>query len=63
MVLLNLKSLVSLAIFAKEFSLIRPVVTESKIFEFEDAFHPIQKLCVEQFIPNNLKFNGTTLLS
>ena len=47
-----------MATFAKEFELTRPVMTESNIYEIEDAYHPIQRLCVDQFIPNTMKLDG-----
>jgi DNA mismatch repair protein MSH5 len=52
-VLLNV-SLIALALVAKENNYVRPVLTEERVLEIEKGRHPLQELCVDDFVPNDI---------
>jgi hypothetical protein len=37
-------------------------MTQRNVLEITEGFHPLQTLCVEQFIANDLHFDGGMLL-
>jgi dsDNA-specific endonuclease/ATPase MutS2 len=46
-------SLIALALVAKENNYTRPVLTEERVLEIEGGRHPLQELCVDDFVPND----------
>jgi hypothetical protein len=55
--LLSHFSLISLALLAKENNYTRPVLTQERVLEIEGGRHPLQELCVDDFVPNDT-FSG-----
>jgi DNA mismatch repair protein MSH5 len=50
-------SLIALALVAKENNYTRPVLTQERILEIKGGRHPLQELCVDDFVPNDT-FSG-----
>lgn len=53
----RLDCLMALALSAQEYHFIRPCLREDEAITIEDGRHPIQELCVPQFIPNDAQFS------
>jgi DNA mismatch repair protein MSH5 len=49
--------LIALALVAKENNYVRPVLTKERVLEIEGGRHPLQELCVDDFVPNDT-FSG-----
>jgi DNA mismatch repair protein MSH5 len=49
----ELDCLIALALVAKENNYVRPVLTEERVLEIERGRHPLQELCVDDFVPND----------
>ncbi|XP_031553158.1 mutS protein homolog 5-like [Actinia tenebrosa] len=49
----ELDCLVSLAICARESNYVRPEITSDSILDIKGGRHPLQELCVNQFVPND----------
>jgi DNA mismatch repair protein MSH5 len=50
-------SLIALALVAKENNYTRPELTQERVLEIEEGRHPLQELCVDDFVPNDT-FSG-----
>jgi DNA mismatch repair protein MSH5 len=55
--LLSHISLIALALVAKENNYVRPVLTKERVLEIEGGRHPLQELCVGDFVTNDT-FSG-----
>ncbi|PNF16373.1 hypothetical protein B7P43_G10502, partial [Cryptotermes secundus] len=53
----ELDCLIALALVAKENNYVRPVLTTERVLEIEGGRHPLQELCVDDFVPNDT-FSG-----
>lgn len=53
-------SLIAFASTAKESNYVKPVLTEDSVLDVKGGRHPLQELCVNPFIPNDIAFNGTS---
>ncbi|XP_021941355.1 mutS protein homolog 5-like, partial [Zootermopsis nevadensis] len=53
----ELDCLIALALVAKENNYTRPVLTQERVLEIEGGRHPLQELCVDDFVPNDT-FSG-----
>jgi hypothetical protein len=51
--------LISFALTVKECNYIKPTLAEDKLLNVKGGRHPLQELCVNPFIPNDVVFNGT----
>jgi len=58
--LAELDCLLSLSIAAHEFRFCKPELVEENIIAIEEGRHPIQELCVPQFIPNDTIISPST---
>ena len=56
--LAELDCLISLAMAAHEHYFREPEIVEENVVEIIEGRHPIQELCVPQFIPNDINFSG-----
>ncbi len=50
-------SLISLGTVARENNYVRPVLTDTRIINIQNGRHPLQELCVNDFVPNDT-FSG-----
>ena len=58
--LAELDCLISLAVAAHDHNFREPEIVEQDFVEIVDGRHPIQELCVPQFIPNDINFSETS---
>ncbi|XP_062522502.1 mutS protein homolog 5-like isoform X2 [Corticium candelabrum] len=54
----ELDCLISFALTAKECNYIKPTLNEDNVFNIKGSRHPLQELCVNPFIPNDIVFDG-----
>ncbi|KAF4524171.1 hypothetical protein B566_EDAN010627 [Ephemera danica] len=57
--LAQLDGLAAMAAVAKEHGYVRPILTEDREIEIREGRHPLQELCVSEFVPNDTEsMNG-----